>query len=85
MSAGCAIVASDTQPLREAILDGKTGVLVNFFDHGELVKKACHLLDHPEERSQLGHNARAFAIQNFDLKTVCLPRQIDWVEALVLS
>jgi glycosyltransferase involved in cell wall biosynthesis len=80
MSAGCAIVASDTQPLHEAILDGKTGLLVDFFNHGKLVEKVCHLMDHPEERSRLGRNARLFAIQNFDLKTVCLPRQILWVE-----
>ena len=82
MSAGCAIVASDTQPLHEAILDGKTGLLVDFFDPGKLVEKVCHLMHHPEERIRLGHNARSFAIQNFDLKTVCLPRQIKWVEGL---
>lgn len=32
MSAGCAIVASDTQPLHEAIRHDETGRLVNFFD-----------------------------------------------------
>ena len=30
MSAGCAIVASDTAPLREAIRHDETGVLVDF-------------------------------------------------------
>ena len=32
MSAGCAIVASDTRPLQEAITSGETGMLVDFFD-----------------------------------------------------
>jgi glycosyltransferase involved in cell wall biosynthesis len=83
MSAGCAIVASDTQPLHEAIKDGETGKLVNFFDHAALVNEVCELLDQPEERQRLGVNARAFAQANYDLKTVCLPRQLEWVEGLV--
>jgi len=32
--------------------------------------------------SLLGANARAFAQTHFDLKTVCLPRQLAWVDAL---
>lgn len=27
-------------------------------------------------------NARAFAQQHYDLKTVCLPKQLEWVEGL---
>ena len=34
-------------------------------------------------RERLGANARAFAQANYDLKTVCLPRQLEWVEGLV--
>jgi hypothetical protein len=30
----------------------------------------------------LGANARAFAQDNYDLKTVCLPKQLQWVEGL---
>ncbi len=82
MSAGCAIVASDTQPLLDAIKDGETGKLVNFFDHARLAHEVCDLLDMPEERQRLGANARAFAQQNYDLQTVCLPRQLAWVEGL---
>lgn len=82
MSAGCAIVASDTQPLHEAIAHNETGRLVDFFDPGQLAKEVCQLLDHPEERQSLGQNARAFAQRNYDLQTVCLPKQLEWVERL---
>ena len=82
MSVGCAIVASDTQPLREAIRDGDTGRLVNFFDHEALAAQVCGLLDQPDERARLGARARAFAQANYDLKTVCLPRQLEWVNGL---
>ena len=83
MSAGCAIVASDTQPLHEAIRHNETGRLVNFFDHQALAQEVCTLLEQPEERQRLGQNARAFAQQHYDLQTVCLPRQLEWVNGLV--
>lgn len=82
MSVGCAIVASDTQPLREAIKHDETGRLVDFFDAPGLADAVCQLLDDPEARRRLGAQARAFAQANYDLKTVCLPRQCAWVESL---
>lgn len=83
MSAGCAIVASDTQPLHEAIKHDDTGRLVNFFDVAGLANEVCALLDDPAARQRLGQNARAFAQATYDLKKVCLPRQLEWVEGLV--
>jgi glycosyltransferase involved in cell wall biosynthesis len=82
MSVGCAIVASDTQPLHEAIKQDSTGRLVDFFDAARLADEVCQLLDDPAARERLGRNARQFAQENYDLRTVCLPRQIEWVERL---
>ena len=82
MSAACAIVASDTKPVHEAILNDETGRLVNFFDVAALTDEVCSLLDDPAGRARLGANARAFAQSHYDLKTVCLPRQLEWVKSL---
>ena len=82
MSIGCAIVASDTPPLQEAIRHNETGRLVDFFDPMALADAICRLLDHPAERQRLGSNARQFAQATYDLKRVCLPRQIEWVNRL---
>jgi glycosyltransferase involved in cell wall biosynthesis len=82
MSAGCAIVASDTQPLHEAIKHKETGLLVDFFSHPEITQAICGLLESSKERTRLGLNARKFAIENYDLKSVCLPKQLDWVRKL---
>jgi glycosyltransferase involved in cell wall biosynthesis len=82
MSVGCTIVASDTQPLHEAITHNETGKLVNFFDHAALLNAVCDLLDQPQERQRLGANARQFAQQHYDLHSLCLPRQLAWVEGL---
>lgn len=83
MSAGCTIVASDTQPLHEAIKDYETGRLVDFFDGDRLTQVIRELLDDPEQRIKLSANARRFAQVNYDLKNVCLPKQLAWVENLI--
>ncbi|MHA6326250.1 glycosyltransferase [Roseivivax sp. CAU 1753] len=82
MSAGAAIVASDTAPVREAMVDGKTGVLTDFFDRDALVAKVSKLLDDPEARARLGAAARAHVVDTYDLRTKCLPKHVAWVEAL---
>lgn len=82
MSVGCAIVASDTQPLHEAISHDETGRLVNFFDPAALVAEVCSLLEQPAERARLGANARVFAQATYDVREHCLPAQLDWVRRL---
>ncbi len=82
MSAGCAVVASDTAPLREVIRHGHTGRLVDFFDADALAAEVAALLADSNARQQLGVNAREFVRQNYDLRTVCLPAQLRWVQAL---
>lgn len=82
MSAGCAIVASATAPVREAIEHGVSGRLVDFFDPAALAGEIAALLEDKEQRAVLGARARAVAIQRYDLQGVCLPRQLAWVQAL---
>ena len=85
MSVGCAIVASDTAPLREAIVDGSTGRLVSFFDAAALADTVAELCADAPARQQLGAAARDHAVSRYDLHTVCLPRQVAWVDALLAA
>ena len=85
MSAGCAIVASDTAPVREAITHGDTGQLVDFFDPAALAHQVIALCENPTERARLGANARAFAVAHYDPVQHCLPLQIEWVQGLARS
>lgn len=82
MSIGCAIIASDTAPVREVIVSNKTGRLVDFFDFEELSEAVCDLLDQPLIRKRLGQSARDFARQNYDLGTICLPRTLEFIHKL---
>jgi glycosyltransferase involved in cell wall biosynthesis len=56
--------------------------LVDFFDASALATGVCELLSNAEKRKILGANARAFAQANYDLQSVCLPKQLAWVEQL---
>ena len=80
MSCGCAIVASDTKPLHEAIIDHQTGILTPFFDPKALASNVVTLLEDPKQREALGHRAREFAVEHYDLKQVCLPKLMSIIE-----
>lgn len=82
MSVGCAIVASRTAPLLEAIEHNVTGRLVDFFDAQQLAHEVSALLADPQARARLGQHARAFARERFDLQSVCLPQQLQWAHQL---
>jgi glycosyltransferase involved in cell wall biosynthesis len=83
MSSGCAIVASDTTPVREAIAHNKTGRLVDFFDVAGLANNVIALCGDRTERDRLGQAAREFALSQYDLQSHCLPGQMAWVKALL--
>ena len=82
MSAGCAIVASDTTPVREVIRHDVTGRLVDFFDAPALAVQIADLLRDPATRARLGATARTLAVAQYDLRKNCLPRQLAWVDAM---
>ena len=82
MSVGCAIVASRTAPVLEAIEHDVTGRLVDFFDVDALAAEVCTLLQDAPARQRLGQAARERACSRYDLHTTCLPRQLQWVQQL---
>ena len=82
MSAGAAIVASDTDPVKEAMVDGETGLFVDFFDQSALVTQTCRLLQDPDLRTKLGTAARQHIVETYDLRRTCLPKHLDWVDEL---
>ena len=83
MSCEAAIVASDTAPVREVIAHDETGRLVDFFDGDGLVTEICALLEDEAARGRLGAAARTLARERFDLASICLPRQLEWVSAVM--
>ncbi len=67
MCAGLPVVATDVGGNREAVLDGKTGLLIAPADHGALASKLIYLLTHSDESLRLGQAGRERAESEFSL------------------
>ena len=83
MSAGCAVVASATPPVREVIRDGENGLLFDFFDGDALIDRVCRVLDDPQRMRAMRDAARRTVVETYDLARVCLPRQLELIRTLV--
>lgn len=79
MSIGCAVVASDTAPLREVIRDGENGFLTDFFDAPALARKAAEVLQHRAELVRVRSAARELVVANYDLQSHCLPGWVRFI------
>jgi glycosyltransferase involved in cell wall biosynthesis len=82
MAAGCLVVGSRTPPVEEAITDGENGLLVDFFSPETIAAKVDYALSRKEELGKLREKARQTIVDRYDLKRVCLPRQLNLVEKL---
>jgi glycosyltransferase involved in cell wall biosynthesis len=83
MSMGALMVGSKTEPVEEFIQHGKNGLLVDFFDYDELADTVIDCLKNPKKYESLRVAARESVIEKYDLKTVCLPRQIQLLESVL--
>jgi glycosyltransferase involved in cell wall biosynthesis len=83
MSMQATIVASDVDPVREAITHGETGMLVDFFDPAALAAQVVDVLARPDTYAHLGPNARAHVVKTYDFLGVCLPEHLRQINALV--
>lgn len=81
MSAGCFVVGSDTPPVRELIRDGENGRLVDFFDVDGWSDMLIKGLSKPHRFDDLRTAARKTIVEGYDLRSVCLPRMVDFVES----
>lgn len=83
MAAECLIIGSSTPPVLEAVTDGETGRLFDFFDVKGLSELVVDSLARREELGQLRRAARAHAVAHYDLARVCLPRQMALYDGLL--
>tara|TARA_B100000131_G_C18121437_1_gene613038 strand:+ start:614 stop:1915 length:1302 start_codon:yes stop_codon:yes gene_type:complete len=77
------IVGSKTPPVEEVIKHKENGLLVDFFDTKNLSKTIINILDNPESYKNLRKNARDTIVENYDLKTKCLPEQLKIVQEIL--
>lgn len=82
MSAGCLVIGSRTPPVEEVIVDGENGLLVDFFATDQLSAAVSRALDDPASFDKLRANARRTVVDQYDLRTRCLPLQMALIEAI---
>lgn len=80
MSCGALVIGSNTGPVTEVIKHNKNGLIVNFFDKGQIVETVTKVLENTNNFNRLRLNARKTIIDKYDLKTVCLPKHISLIE-----
>jgi glycosyltransferase involved in cell wall biosynthesis len=82
LAAGTLVVGSRTAPVAEVIQDGITGRLVDFFDVPGWSGALIDALARPEAYAGMRKAAREMVRARYDLRSVCLPRQIDLLTRL---
>lgn len=82
MSLGGLVIGSRTPPVEEVIRDGENGLLVDFFDRTGFADALDRALDHPDRMRSLREAARRTAVEHYDLKRICLPRQLAIIDRL---
>jgi glycosyltransferase involved in cell wall biosynthesis len=82
MAVGCAMVASDTAPVREVIDHEQQGLLFPFFDGAAMVAAVCRVLDDTEMAQKLRHAARKLVVERYELRN-CLRQQLQLIAHLL--
>jgi len=75
MGAGCAIVASDTPPVRE-VIDGENGLLVPFFELQTIADQLIELLANPRRFGAMRERARQSVVEKYDAERICVPQMM---------
>lgn len=82
MAMGCAVVASDTAPVREVIRDGENGLLTPFFDPAALAARVVDVLADPRAFDGIRAAARKTAEDGYELQH-CLRQNMDLLQRMV--
>ncbi|NCW25036.1 MAG: glycosyltransferase, partial [Betaproteobacteria bacterium] len=83
LSTGCLVVGSDTGPVREVIENEVNGLLVDFFDHESIANAVTLALSDPGSFRGIRKRARETAKENYDLRSVCLPKQLAIIDSIL--
>lgn len=75
MSCGCAIVGSNTQPVQELIVDGRNGLLVDFFSPDQVAEAVSSLLTDQKFANSMGSKARELICSRYRIDQ-CVPRHL---------
>ena len=81
-AAGRPVISYDVEWHYELVKDRETGFLIKEHDIEGLVKSVSFLLDHPDEVTRMGQNARALAFERHDIENTSRIKCLCYEEIL---
>ena len=82
MSCGCLVIGSATPSVTEVLRHEENGLLVNFFKPREVVDAVNRALDNPGDMEKIRRAAREAIVAGYDLKSICLPAQREFLREM---
>ncbi|MBD2393579.1 glycosyltransferase [Cyanobacterium aponinum FACHB-4101] len=79
MATGCVVIASDTQPVKEIIVDNYNGLLVPFFEPEKIADKVEYALSNRDLMAKIRKKARQTIVENYKLSNL-IQKHINWIE-----
>jgi glycosyltransferase involved in cell wall biosynthesis len=81
MAAGCVVIGSNTDPVKEVISHGDNGLLADFFSPEDIAANVAYALDNREAMQRIRRNARQTIMDQYAFKTV-LPLHLGLINDL---
>jgi glycosyltransferase involved in cell wall biosynthesis len=81
MACGALVIGSATPPVQEVIVDGRNGLLVDFFSPAMIAARVIEALDRRDRMAPLRTAARETVLRDYALAH-CLPRQLALIDTL---
>ncbi|MES2497211.1 MAG: glycosyltransferase [Pseudomonadota bacterium] len=82
MACECLVIGSDTAPVRDAITDGKDGILLDFFDVDALSQAMIDAVRQPDRYRDMRRQARLTALELFDRESMGVPGWLAMIDEL---
>jgi hypothetical protein len=83
MASECAIIASDTAPVRDALSDGENARLFNFFDPKAMADGVIEAVRKPETVAHLRKAARISAVNHWNRYATCEPQWFKLIDEVL--
>jgi glycosyltransferase involved in cell wall biosynthesis len=85
MAAECLVIGSSTAPVMEVLKHGDNGLLVDFFDCDAIADAVDAVFNHPDRMQRLCRRARQTILDDYDLRTVTLPRYLSLIDEMLAA
>jgi glycosyltransferase involved in cell wall biosynthesis len=85
MACECLVIASDTAPVRDAVVGGENGVLLDFFDVEALSRAMIDAVRNPDRYAAMRKRARETALAGFDRETKGVPGWLAMIDQVLAT